>query len=125
MIFLGGVGQEQIYQELSRCAVLCLPSFAESLPLVIAQAQAAGKAVVATRVGGVSKMIDHGKTGLVVEPGNVMELLQALRSMLADAGCRRQLGTHARITALERYSPASVARKTRDAYADILRRTKN
>lgn len=58
--FLGGISQEKLYQEYSECSLFCLPSLAESSPLVIAQAMAAGKPVIASRVGGIPAMVKDG-----------------------------------------------------------------
>ncbi len=118
---LGAIEQERLYGELSRCAILCLPSLAESAPMAISQAMAAGKAVVATKVGGVPEMVEDGVTGKLVPPGDVESLAAALREALAeDAECRA-MGERARAIANRRYRPDSVARATLDAYREVLR----
>jgi glycosyltransferase involved in cell wall biosynthesis len=58
----------------------------------VAEAMAAGKAVVATSTGGVLEQIEHGETGLLVAPGNDLELASTLRTLIADAPLRTRLG---------------------------------
>ena len=60
--------------------VFVLPSRAEAMPLVIPEAWAAGRPVVASRVGGIPELIEDGKTGLLVEPGDVDGLAARLGS---------------------------------------------
>lgn len=73
-----------------------VPSIAaESAPRAITEAQAAGIAVVASRIGGTPELIDHGRTGLLVRAGDAAELAAAIhqlenkeqRRRLAEAGC--------------------------------------
>ena len=121
--FLGGISQEELYREVSRCSLLCLPSLAESAPMVIAQAMAAGKPVVASQVGGIPEMVEHNITGLLFEPGNVSELRDCLTQMLSDKMGRICMGRKAKEVASARYAPDAVARKTVDAYYEVLHAT--
>jgi glycosyltransferase involved in cell wall biosynthesis len=72
--------------------VLVLPSLAEGIPLAILEAMAAGKAVVATRVGAVSAAVEHESTGLLVEPRDVDGLAEALIVLGRDPERRAQMG---------------------------------
>ena len=64
--------QDKILQEYAGCSLLALPSAQENAPLVIAQAMAAGKPVVATRVGGVAEMVgEECERGLLIPVGDV------------------------------------------------------
>jgi len=118
--FLGGISQEQLYEELSRCALLCLPSLAESAPMVIAQAMAAGKPVVASRIGGIPDMVEDGSTGVLFDPGNVSDLAECLKELLSDRPRRLSMGKGARELARARYSPDLVAKKTIEAYHEVV-----
>jgi glycosyltransferase involved in cell wall biosynthesis len=81
---------------LAGCDVFCLPSSAEGLPLVVLEAMAAGKPVVATTVGGVPELVVQGETGLLVAPGDVDALRRALAGLLADPERARRLGAAGR-----------------------------
>ena len=122
--FLGGISQERLYEEFSICSVFSLPSLAESAPMVIAQASASGKPVVATRIGGIPNMINNGVNGYLVEPENVNDLFAALKNIFVDESHRIELGMHARSSAKEMYSTNAIANATFNAYTDILRREK-
>jgi glycosyltransferase involved in cell wall biosynthesis len=122
MVFLGGINQDQLYEEMSECAVLCLPSLAESAPMVIAQAMAAGKPVIATRVGGVPEMVEEGVTGRLCEPDDPDQLALCLLDVLRDQSMRREMGKRARAVAVQRYRADSVAQSTLNAYCAVLGR---
>jgi glycosyltransferase involved in cell wall biosynthesis len=53
---------------------------------------AAGKATIGTATGGITDMIEHGASGLLVEPGNVDQLSDAMENLEFDVGRRKQLG---------------------------------
>jgi len=72
--------------------VLCLPSFTEGSPNVIKEAMASALPVLSTRVGGIPDLVDHGKTGLLFEPGNVAELRECLKVLVSDPFLRASMG---------------------------------
>ena len=76
--------------------VLVLPSHSEGRPNVVLEAQACGLPVVATRVGGTPELIRDGKTGLLVEPGAVAPLREALEALWKDGSLQRRMGEQAR-----------------------------
>ncbi|MFH1144626.1 MAG: glycosyltransferase [Candidatus Eisenbacteria bacterium] len=77
---------------LAAADLACLPSRSEAQPIAILEAMAAGLPVVATRVGGIPEMVEDGKTGLLVAPGNPAELADALARALADPSWARLAG---------------------------------
>ena len=91
--------------------------------MVIEQAMAARVPVVATRVGGVDYLVDHGRTGLVVDFGDIKGLADAMTHLLTDADLRVKMGAAARIEADRRFRAEAVARQTRAVYDQILGRT--
>jgi glycosyltransferase involved in cell wall biosynthesis len=77
--------------------VLVLPSYAhEGIPQIILQAQATGKAVVATRIGGIPEVVQDGVTGLLIEPNDAPALAEKIALLLDDAALREKLGAAAR-----------------------------
>jgi glycosyltransferase involved in cell wall biosynthesis len=72
--------------------VFALPSVFEGLAIALIEAMALGRAAVVTRVGGLTEVIEHGKQGLLVPPGDPEALADAIVSLLEDADLRRQLG---------------------------------
>jgi len=76
--------------------VAVLPSFFEGMGRVILEAMAMEKPVVASRVGGIPDLIDQGVNGLLVPPGDVKELADALEKVLNDKGFARKMGREGR-----------------------------
>jgi glycosyltransferase involved in cell wall biosynthesis len=118
--FLGGISQDRLIEEMTKATLLCLPSRAESAPLVISQAMAASRAVLASKVGGIPDMVKDGQNGQLWTMGDVAGLSALLSQMLANHEATSLLGACGRRMALDRYSPRAVASKTLDAYLSIV-----
>jgi glycosyltransferase involved in cell wall biosynthesis len=103
--FLGEQSAEARDEWLAAADLLVLPSLilpdgrTESAPLILLEAMAAGLPVVATRVGGNAELIRNGVNGLLVPPGEVEPLREAMAGLLVDPRFRRRLGREARRTA--------------------------
>lgn len=97
--------------------LVCLPSSAEGLPLVVLEAMATGKPVVATAVGGTPELVVHGKTGLLVPPGDAGELAGALGQLLADPERARRMGEAGRARVEQDFSLASCTGRVLALYA--------
>jgi glycosyltransferase involved in cell wall biosynthesis len=118
---LGFVPHEEVQQLLARAAVVVLPSHREGLPMVLLEAMAHGRAVVATPVGGIPSLVKDGVTGLLVPPGDAKALREAIERLLVDPELRRRLGEAARAKVSELCSWDRVTDATLDAYAAALR----
>jgi glycosyltransferase involved in cell wall biosynthesis len=81
-----------------------LSSYREGLPNVLLEAMALEVPVVATRVNGVPRVVQHEENGLLVEPGDANGLASALSRVIADAGLRERLTVAGRATVEGRYS---------------------
>jgi glycosyltransferase involved in cell wall biosynthesis len=80
---------DRIYADLD---LVALTSHNEGSPLSLIEAMAAGRAVVATRVGGVPNLVEDGVSGVLVPPGDPAALSGAMTALLSDAGRREALG---------------------------------
>jgi len=76
-----------------RFTVFCLPSQREPFGLVVLEAMAAGKPVVAFRAGGVPEIVIEGETGLLAPAGDVQAMVECLRRLQQDSALCRRLGT--------------------------------
>jgi glycosyltransferase involved in cell wall biosynthesis len=96
VVFEGVLDRRHVVDVLARSSIFCLPSHREGFPLSILEAMAAGVAVVATRVGDIPRVLDHGGAGLLVEPHDVDRLGAAIELLLREPEERRRLGAAAR-----------------------------
>lgn len=90
--------------------LLVLPSFNEGLPMCLLEAMAAGRPVIATPTGSVSKLVIPGRTGVLVPQGDVAVLAAAIQDLLGDPVKARQLGANGQLHVTNFFSPDSMAR---------------
>ncbi len=92
-------------QIMASLAAFALPSLAhEGIPQAVLQAQAAGVPVVGTKVGGIPEVVAHEKTGLLVEPGDAVELADAIGRLLAEPQLRQSLCRAGRESVLKHHT---------------------
>jgi glycosyltransferase involved in cell wall biosynthesis len=117
--FLGSLSVRETVAEYANCAIFALTSRQETAPVAVAEAMAARRPVVATAVCGIPHMVQDSLSGLLVEPGDVHGLANALLRLLRDRKLCAQMGAQGRAVAEERFRLDVVARKTRDVYARL------
>jgi glycosyltransferase involved in cell wall biosynthesis len=88
----------------------------DGLPTVLLEAMASGAAVVASAIGGVPLVIEHGTNGLLVEPGNETQLLESISCLLKSPDERVRLASNARTAVEERLNWTAVAEKFERLY---------
>lgn len=118
--FLGILDEDNLGEEFSKCVMVVLPSYQETAPMVIQQAMAAGKPVIASNVGGIPYQIEHGETGFLFECGDIEKIAEYIQLLLANNEMREKMGLSARKKAIENYHADIVAEKTIQAYKDVL-----
>lgn len=100
--------------------VVTLPSNGEGLPMVLLEAMALGRAVVATRVGGIPELIAHGRTGMLVAPRDGSALAKSVIAVLGDTDKRRALGEAAKAEVREKWTSSATAAGALDVYREVL-----
>jgi glycosyltransferase involved in cell wall biosynthesis len=116
--FLGSYADRWSLYELSD--VVVLPSIAdEDCPLVVLDAMAMGRPVVATTIAGIPELVVDGVTGKLIPPGDAKALADALSGLLDDADGRAKMGVEARIRYLGQYTPARAVADYWSAYAAL------
>ena len=129
--FLGVVDDADLPALYCAAQVLALPSVevtcygrrirvAELLGLAAIEAMASGTPVVASRLGGLPEVVEHGVTGFLVEPGNVAELRWRLDEVLGDPGLTKRLGENARERFLEMFTWQACAERCLAAYSELV-----
>mgnify|MGYP000997476360 CR=1 FL=1 len=106
---LGWVAHDQMPALYARAAVCAVPSvWEEPFGLVAVEAMAAGRPVVASRTGGLARIVADGETGLLTPPGDAAALADALARLLDDPALRARLGAAGRARALAEHTPARI-----------------
>ena len=117
---LGRASEADKQQALREADVLCAPSLGgESFGIVLAEAFAAGRPVVASDIAGYRDVVTHGRDGLLVAPGDPVALAENLRELAFSPDERIRLAENAARTA-ERYAWPRVAEQVTEAYEDAL-----
>jgi glycosyltransferase involved in cell wall biosynthesis len=122
LVLLGSLKASDLVQELLKSDLFVIPSAIENSPNALQEAMLIGMPVIATHAGGISSLIEHGKTGLLVPEGEPFSLAGAILE-LKDAGEKiRMLGSNARLVSMERNNPGSVVNSLISAYNEIITR---
>lgn len=114
------VPNERVAELFQRASIVVLPYRDASQSGVAALACAFGKPVVATEVGGIPELVEHGVTGLLVHPGDVGALADAICTLLGNPELRKQMARNALDKAKEELSWNKVARTTLQAYRNAM-----
>jgi glycosyltransferase involved in cell wall biosynthesis len=129
--FTGPVDDVEVARLYRSAAVLVLPSvhrtcygrsvaISELLGLTVLEAMASGTPVICSRLGGLPEVVRDGETGYLTRPGDVAELGDRIRAVLADRGLARRLGDDARQLVLERFTWDLCAQRCLTAYDAML-----
>jgi hypothetical protein len=103
---------------LAAADLLVMPSRNEGLGKALVEAMALGRAVVATRVGGIPSVVVDGETGSLVSPDDPAALARAVTELLKDPGLRHRMGDAGRRRA-EQFSLAVMESRLLDLYREL------
>jgi glycosyltransferase involved in cell wall biosynthesis len=112
--------QSQVAQWLRRIDIFVLPSFSEALSNSLMEAMACGCAVIASRVGGNPELVEHGRTGLLFEPGAPAALASALELLVRNETMRRELAAAAARFIHATFPVAAAVRRMEEIYSTVL-----
>jgi glycosyltransferase involved in cell wall biosynthesis len=93
----------------------------EPFGMVIAEAMACGRAVIATNWGGAKEVFEDQHTGLTYEAGDAAALACRIERLIRDSGLRRRLSAAARPQAITRYNPVTIAESFERLYRQLIR----
>ncbi len=115
--FAGRVDAVEDY--LRAADLFVFPSLFEGLGVSLVEAAACGLPAVGSRTGGIVDVIEDGRSGLLVRPGDAAGLATALRSLAADPLRRAELGRRARAVACERFDEAEALSRYRALFREV------
>jgi len=117
--FLGQLDQKSLIEEYDECCCFVLPSIQETAPMVVAQAMAKAKPVIASKVAGIPWMIGNDGAGILIDPRNENQLADSIMLLLNNPQKRQVIGRAAKERALKLFSPQSVIKQTIQVYNEI------
>ena len=126
-VFTGLVPQEDGAAHLAACDILASPHVGNpdgtpffGSPTKLFEYMATGKGIVASDLEQIGEVIEHGRTGWLVEPGNADALASGLRRLLDDDSLRAALGAAARREAVARYTWRAHTRRTIERLREVV-----
>jgi glycosyltransferase involved in cell wall biosynthesis len=120
VLILPGWPHDVVMSAWSRCVLAVAPSiWRDPCPTVAMEAMAMGRPVIASRIGGLSDIIEDEVTGLLVSPGDVQALRQAMQDLLKNPVRRTQMGRMA-LRRVVHFQAQMVVTRIEQAYFDVL-----
>lgn len=119
VIFLGQVSEEELPEVYAASDVVVLPSLVEGFGLVLLEGMAAGRPVVASRLGPIEEIVTDGEEGYLVPKGDAQALAKAISSILVDKNLRNKMGSAARKKVEEKFSKKVWATQMREIYQEL------
>jgi len=107
---------------LANCDLFVLPSLYEGFPLSVLEAMAAGKAVVATAVGGTPEAVSNGENGFLVPAGDAAALAKAIRDVLSDPFLAGRMGSIGKARVRQQFSVGVMAQQVHQVYENLLKK---
>ncbi len=114
--------QEQLVPLLSEADLFLLPSSQESFGLAALEAMACGVPVVASRVGGLPEVIDHGRSGFLLAPDDLAGMAAASIALLTDPALHAQIAAAGRRTVEQNFCADKIVPIYEAYYEEVLRR---
>ncbi|MBN2009923.1 glycosyltransferase family 4 protein [candidate division KSB1 bacterium] len=118
--FAGLKTQDELVSIYESADILVNPSFSESFGMSLIEAMSSKVPVVCSNVGGMTEIVDDGKTGCLIEAGDADELANAILRLLPDKNRRVQMGETGRKKVIDLFSWDSIARKLAMQYQAIM-----
>ncbi len=107
----------RLYEE---CSIFVLPSYSEGFSMAVLEGMVSACAVITSRVGAMVDIIEHGRTGVLINPGDRKSLREWLVRLIEDEKLRREMGMRAREYALRHFSPEKVRRQMEEIFLEAL-----
>lgn len=120
VLFLGPMEQEVVIRNMQQAHIFLLSSIAETLGVVLMEAQAVGLPIVATSVGSISQVVVDGKSGFLVPEKDVNALAEKLEYLIEHPEIWSEMGTYGRKFVEERYNIKKLNQRLVKIYKTLL-----
>lgn len=117
---LGILSSEQIINELSDCDIYVHPSYIDNSPNSICEAQIAGLPVIASNTGGIPTLVTHNKTGFLVPPNGIYEIIHYIIKIVNDPILKNRISKSAREEALIRHNRDKIINDLLNVYKEVV-----
>ena len=117
----GALSYDQILKELEDTTVCIFPSIWENFPMVCLEAMSAGKAIIGSKNGGMNEMLSDG-AGIIVDPLNVIKMVDELKILLTNKSLRYDYGEKARTKLLKNYNEDVIGKMMENSFENLIRK---
>ncbi len=118
--FVGYVDDMELKTYYKNCDLFVAPSLYESFGLIYLEAMAWGKPVIGCNIGGIPEIVEDGKDGILIKPGDENELARAITKLLTELELRVKMGENGRKKVEGNFSTKKMAEKTYSIYKSII-----
>ncbi|MFC1915162.1 glycosyltransferase family 4 protein [Chloroflexota bacterium] len=120
IVFIGYTAYHDLPRYYKTADIICCPATGwESFGIVLLEAMAVGKPIIASDIQGYNSVVTHGTEGILVPPKDSEKLAQALISLIDDESLRKQMGNNGRLKAVE-YDWEKIAQRLLNYYLGVL-----
>ena len=116
----GWLSREDSQGLLIKSEILVLPSYAENMPLSVIEGMAFGLSIITTPVGATPEIINNNKTGIMIKPGNVVDLSKKLQKLINSKKLQRKLGKNAKKYYLQKLSYNVYQKKLKNLWKGLI-----
>jgi glycosyltransferase involved in cell wall biosynthesis len=119
VLFAGQIEDERATADIVRASdIALLPSYGEALPIALIEASACARPVIATDVGGVREVVSDGVSGVLIPPGQIAAIADAVTDLLNDPERRARMGQAGRMIVEQRFDMYGWVHRVADTYAE-------
>ena len=120
VVFTGAVPHSELPQIYGESSICLVPSLYENFPYTCLEAMASGCAVIASRTGGIPEIIQDGVDGLLVPPGDVEALANAIIRLMSHPQEVESIAARARASVQSRFGKAAISQRTAKLYRAVM-----
>ena len=119
LVSLGRVPYSEMHRIYQRADILLFPAYREGFGLCVAEAMASGLPVVSTNCSAIPELLDEGRGGFLVTPGDIPAMLERTRRLLANTELRRDMGEWNRNRAVREFDRGRMANGYHELFASL------